>query len=362
MTDILLLDAVERYLKGEMLEQEKKYFEEIRKNNADIDQLVVEHILFINQVNNYGNVKAFKHSLQEVEDNLTEEGVIAKNSLKGKAKVAYLWQRYKRNIAVAASIAAFFSLLTTALTLTYTNKTKQSELSQLKRDIIENTKKEIKNFSAKEDKAMPPAVLPAKYGGTGFLIDGTGFIVTNQHVIIGMKNLRVENNKGVYFNATPIYGNDTTDLAILKIEDTTFKTITLPYSIKKNTSELGESIFTLGYPKDEIVYGEGYLSAKSGFYGDTCSYQLTISVNPGNSGGPVINKLGEVVGIISSKEKNSDGVVFASKSKNIFNALRELKKDKAINIKLSSSSQLKGLDRVSQIKKIEDCIFMVKGN
>ena len=362
MNDNLLLDAVERYLRGEMSQQEKMYFEEIRKNNPDIDQLVVEHTIFINQVNDYSDIKTFKHSLHEIENKLADEGVIAKDSLHGKAKVAYLWQRYKRNIAVAASIAAFFSLLTTSLTLTYTNKTKQSELTQLKRDIIEDTKNEIKNFSVNELQPVQPPALPAKFGGTGFLIDGKGYIVTNQHVIMGMKNLRVENNKGVYYNVVPVYGNDTTDLAILKIEDTAFKNISLPYSIKKNTSELGEAIFTLGYPKDEIVYGEGYLSSKSGFYGDTSSYQLTISVNPGNSGGPVINKYGEIVGVISSKEKNSDGVVFASKSKNIFNALEVLKKDKRFTIKLNSFSQLKGLDRVNQIKRIEDCVFMVKGN
>ncbi|MBK7883762.1 MAG: trypsin-like peptidase domain-containing protein [Chitinophagaceae bacterium] len=254
-------------------------------------------------------------------------------------------------------------MLTSTLTVTYTNNAKKTELSQLKRDIIENTKNEIKNFSANENKAVLPPASPAKFGGTGFLIDGKGFIVTNQHVVRNMQNLRVENSKGVYFNVVPVYGNDTTDLAILKIEDTAFKPLTLPYSIRKNSSELGEAIFTLGYPKDEIVYGEGYLSAKSGFYGDTSAYQLTISVNPGNSGGPVINKAGEVIGIISSKEKNSDGVVFASKSKNIFKALEELKTDTSrFSIKLNPSSQIKGIDRVTQIKKIEDCIFMVKGN
>jgi S1-C subfamily serine protease len=108
------------------------------------------------------------------------------------------------------------------------------------------------------------------------------------------------------------------------------------------------------------VYGEGYLSAKSGYSGDTASYQISVSVNPGNSGGPVINKNGEVIGIISSKETNSDGVVFAIKSKNIYKALDEIKKDETI--KLPSGKALKGIDRVQQIKKMEDCVFMVKGN
>ncbi len=110
------------------------------------------------------------------------------------------------------------------------------------------------------------------------------------------------------------------------------------------------------------MYGEGYLSAKSGYYGDTTSYQISISVNPGNSGGPVIDKNGEVIGIISSKETNADGVVFAIKSKNIYYALKEIKKDKDITIKTPAVNTLKGLDRVKQIKKLEDFIYKVKGN
>ncbi|HXS56095.1 MAG TPA: trypsin-like serine protease, partial [Hanamia sp.] len=101
---------------------------------------------------------------------------------------------------------------------------------------------------------------------------------------------------------------------------------------------------------------------KSGYFGDTASYQISISVNPGNSGGPVINKNGEVIGIISSKETNADGVVFAIKSKNIYDALRAVKKDKSDTIKLSSSNSLKGLSRVQQIKKLEDFVYKVKGN
>ena len=193
------------------------------------------------------------------------------------------------------------------------------------------------------------------------MIDGNGYITTNAHVVNNAKNLIVENIKGEQFFATPVYVDKNSDLAILKVTDTSFHKISsLPYSIRRTSADLGEQIFTLGYPREEIVYGEGYLSAKSGYSGDTTSYQVSISVNPGNSGGPVLNKNGEVIGIISSKETNADGVVFAIKSKNIYKALEEIKKDEVI--KLPSGAALKNLDRVQQIKKIEDCVFMVKGN
>jgi S1-C subfamily serine protease len=118
----------------------------------------------------------------------------------------------------------------------------------------------------------------------------------------------------------------------------------------------------LGYPREEIVYGEGYLSAKTGFNGDTLTCQISISANPGNSGGPVINKDGEIIGILSTRQTSAEGVVFAIKSKNIFRALDNLKKDSAdIHIKLPSVSTIKNTDRTQQVKKIEECVFMVKG-
>ena len=87
MDDTLLLDAIERYKKGEMTPQEKTFLEELRKNNPDIDQLAVEHTFFLQQLENTGDLKAFRHSLNEVENKLVNEGVIAKKQLKGKAKV-----------------------------------------------------------------------------------------------------------------------------------------------------------------------------------------------------------------------------------------------------------------------------------
>ena len=137
----------------------------------------------------------------------------------------------------------------------------------------------------------------------------------------------------------------------------------MPYAISKSSTDLASPIYTLGYPRDEIVYGEGYLSAKTGFNGDTLSCQISIPANPGNSGGPVLNQQGEIVGILSTRETAAEGVVFALQAKHIHKALIDLKKDTSYQrVKLSSKSSLAGMDRTQQVKKVEDYVFMVKVN
>ena len=100
MDEVLLIETVERYLKGDMTQKERDFFEEIRKNNPAVDQMVVEHTFLFHELDKQANIKAFKHSLYEVENKLTEEGLISKEQLTGKAKVVFLWKKYKRSIAV----------------------------------------------------------------------------------------------------------------------------------------------------------------------------------------------------------------------------------------------------------------------
>jgi serine protease Do len=367
MDELILLEAIERYVNGEMSAQEKHHFEDLRKNNAEVDQMVVEHSYFLHSLEKHGVSKSFKHTLQEVDAKLFAEGFIATPKLTGKARVVTLWNKYKRNIAVAASIAGFISLLTTGLMITYNKKYNDTNYSELVYQ-INKTNRKVDNLQSNNGLPTAPVKNEPKvdYRATGFLIDGKGYLITNAHVISKMKNIYVENSKGDYFTAESIFTDISSDLALLKIKDTAFKPIAvLPYAIKKSGSDLGEQFFTLGFPRNEIVYGEGYVSAKSGNDGDSTAYQLTVSANPGNSGGPVINRNGEIIGIITAKDSKADGVVYAAKSKNIYKILDQLKKDDSAryqSIKTSTSTDLRKLDRIQQIKKMEEFVFMVVGN
>jgi S1-C subfamily serine protease len=199
--------------------------------------------------------------------------------------------------------------------------------------------------------------------GSAFILDAKGLLVTNAHVVRNAKGAIVTNHEGAEFAAQIIFTDQTRDIAILKIEDKDFKTLkTVPYGFRKQHTDIAEAIFTLGYPDNKFVYGEGYMSAQTGHDGDTINCQIAVAANPGNSGGPVFNKNGEIIGMLSTREMHSEGVVYAIRTKYILQALQELRKSNAelSNIKITNESKVRGMDKVQQVKRFEDYVYMLK--
>ncbi|MCR6719553.1 MAG: trypsin-like serine protease [Chitinophagaceae bacterium] len=90
---------------------------------------------------------------------------------------------------------------------------------------------------------------------------------------------------------------------------------------------------------------------------------MAVPANPGNSGGPVFNTQGEVIGILSARETKSQGAVFAVQSKYIYDAAEEIKKNKLYDsVKIPSKSSINNLSKIQQVERIQDYIFMVKGD
>lgn len=358
--ELQLLETVERYLNHEMSQEERLNFEQLRASNPEIDHLVVEHQLFLSQMNEFGQRKQFQARLNEVHNELVNSGAII--PAQPKVKVVQLVDRYKKVFGLAASIAGITALAISGLVTYFTPKSNPSDIAQLKKEIntVKISQKQTENEINTLKHAPNKPTTPGKFGGTGFLIDGKGFLVTSAHVVAKADSVYIVNTKGEYFKARTLLVNNHTDIAVLKIEDPRFEPVKhLPYGIRKAKADLGEQIFTLGFPRTEIVYNEGYLSAKTGYNGDTVTYQIAISANPGNSGGPIFNQNGEIIGVLSGKQITAEGVVFTSQSKNIFSALDSLKQDSSNQIRVQHNSAVKGIERVQQIKRIEECIYNV---
>ncbi|HUC80097.1 MAG TPA: trypsin-like peptidase domain-containing protein [Flavisolibacter sp.] len=375
MEDFNILEAVERYIAGEMSPDERVYFESLRKSNPEIDQAVVEHTYFLQQMHRYEDTRQFKAILNDTHIHLAEAGQIDSPRLQGRAKVVYLFNRYKRTAAIAASIAGITVLCVSAMVWSlYPARTKEvkSELEMLKgkfesqeqtvqilKDEI-NTVKNAQGDSAREEQ---PKIINYTSGGTGFLVDAKGYLVTNAHVVENAKFIAVQNAGGKDLRAEVVFKDATRDIAILKIVDKAFKTpASIPYSIKKSSGDIAEPIFSLGYPRKDIVYGEGYLAARTGYKGDTLAVQISINANSGNSGSPIINRKGEIIGVLNARQTTAEGTVFAVQSKYIYEALSQLQKNDTSfkNVRLPSSSNLKGIDRTKQVEKITDYVYMVK--
>ena len=209
--------------------------------------------------------------------------------------------------------------------------------------------------------------------GSGVIISDDGYIVTNNHVVKDASKIEVILNDKRSYQAEVIGLDPNTDLALLKISDKN-----LPFVSYGNSDhvKIGEWVLAVGNPFNlNSTVTAGIISAKGrninilehsntpgGIAPIESFLQTDAAVNPGNSGGPVLSKNGDVVGILSARQLQADGVVFAIRSANIYHLLNKLKQEDIAyqKIKLPSYSSLKNIDRTQQIKRVKDCVFMIK--
>lgn len=167
----------------------------------------------------------------------------------------------------------------------------------------ENQKREQEEANRKKE------IENAVKSGTGFAISSNGYIATNYHVIEKAKSIEVKGINGNYskkFRADVVISDKTNDLAILKINDPSFSSLGMPpYIFRIGTAEIGENIFALGYPMtrimgEEIKLTNGIINSKTGFQGDVSTYQISVQIQPGNSGGPLFGNNGNLIGITSA--------------------------------------------------------------
>lgn len=178
----------------------------------------------------------------------------------------------------------------------------------------------------------PPASRPQKSQpfalGTGFIIDESGLILTNHHVIGGAEEVKIQFNEDDEFIPAEIIGRDPElDVALLSVKSKT-KLTALPLGDSEKI-EVGEFVIAIGNP---LGYGHtvthGILSAKERKAPEMrlAKYlQTDASINPGNSGGPLLNMKGEVIGINNAIDARGQGIGFAIPINTVKQILAQLK-------------------------------------
>ena len=152
--------------------------------------------------------------------------------------------------------------------------------------------------------AQPETPVEGNYSmGTGWPI-AEGLVVTNYHVIAGHQDISLFRTDKQQLSATILEVDKENDIALLRVGDVSALPPAL--AIAENAATLGSQVFTIGYPHPDIMGSQpkltsGIINALSGFQDDKRTYQVSVALQSGNSGGPLINMNGEVVGIVTSK-------------------------------------------------------------
>lgn len=217
------------------------------------------------------------------------------------------------------------------------------------------------------EQANEPLASEWKSSGTGFFIDESGYIVTNYHVIDEGSTFEVDvttNGKTKSLSASLVSVDKQNDLAILKIDSPSFTRINdLQYNFNTTTQDVGTSVFALGFPLTQIMgkeikFTDGKISSKSGYQGDITTYQITVPIQSGNSGGPLFDEKGNLVGITSSglNKQIADNANYAIKT-SYLRLLIDASSDK-INLPQNNALLEKGL--TDQIKVLSEYVVMIK--
>jgi S1-C subfamily serine protease len=147
--------------------------------------------------------------------------------------------------------------------------------------------------------------------GSGAIYSEEGYIVTNHHVIKTASNIEVLFSDGSRVDAILVGSNSVNDIALLKVDVDNLYNLDFGNS---NDVKIGQKVVALGNPLGlSFTVTEGIVSAKDRIIIDGAAglIQTDVAVNPGNSGGPLLNKEGEVIGIVNAKLAGYEGLGFA---------------------------------------------------
>ena len=232
---------------------------------------------------------------------------------------------------------------------------------------LEAAKEDARKAELEYQKALEEAQKRAGWSGSGFALN-QGHIVTNYHVVEEAKTILVKGIKGDFqaeLKAKVVATDKINDIAILKIDDERFNGFgAIPYKVKREMSGVGESVWALGYPMtdvmgEEVKFTDGKISSRTGIQGDMSVYQISVPIQPGNSGGALFDNNGNVVGITSSglnrEAFNSENVNYAIKTSYLYNLIESTLTTSV----LPQGTAMQGQPLTQKIKLAKNFIYII---
>jgi S1-C subfamily serine protease len=232
----------ELYASNELSSDELVYLNNRLQNDEAFKIAFDEQVTFITNLKAMHKQEAFAAQLKRVANK-------REKSTNAFSKVIHLSINQWKVAAMAASVA----LLTSLLTLFLVKQEKPSkQYSMLRREIetIKKSQRQLINTLQSNDQSD---LQPGSYTGTAFAVSKEGYFITNYHVTEGADSLYLQTQSGKYHKAIVVAYDKASDLALLKVLKANKQTVDVPYAFAKSKVNIGSSIFTLGYPDEEIL-------------------------------------------------------------------------------------------------------------
>lgn len=343
---VALTELLDGYAKGTLSPEDVLAVERRMQEDVAFRQLAEEHLALVNAMGLLGKRNQLKNKLDQVHATIDKPVV----SLPARG-----WRKYRTLSAVAASVALIS--ITATLWITHNIRSEQNyEFLKLRRSVDQIQKNQ--NALERNLKKGTPIPTP-QYAATGFLISSEGYVLTSHHVINKADSVYIQNEKYGNLKAVVVHSDPFNDVSVLKIV-TPVKIQTVPYTIAEAEADLAEDVYTLGFPREDVVFGEGSISSLTGYKANPNAYQVSVPVNPGNSGGPVLNNKGDLVGMISGVQPQASATAFAIKSSVLKNIVTDSVLDSLrVPILLPRQNTIRHAGRIQQVKKLKDCVFMI---
>jgi len=361
-------EVAEAYVSGMLSEAEFKDLQNRLATDPAFAAEFNESAQLISSMEGNGKNKRFRAMLTDI-----HEKQVKKPAIRKRPNILLLPQ-FWRTAGVAASVAILTSTIT-IWSLKPALKQTDYQYTRISREVAVTKKvqagqqaelKQLREIINENNKPAPPPS-DVKYSGTGFALTNDGYFVTSNHVIHDnnkgdFDSVYIQNQDGQYFKAFLVTYDADADIAILKVEKKNFHfgKGELPYTISTTKAGLGEDIFTLGFPNDDIVYDNGSIRSKKGIEGNDQQYTLQMTAGHGQSGSPVFDHSGNVVGILTAIGNQGDGNDYASSYAVNSKVLIDLMRNIPNEPRLSKTNKLSRLTRVEQNEKIQPYIFSVK--